>query len=459
MGAEMEKKRYKAKVSIVMPVYNAMPFLAQAIESIISQTLEEIEIICVDDCSNDTSLELIEKYKECDNRIKVVRSEKNCGAGRARNVGMELASGEYLMFLDSDDFFSLDMLKDMYDEAVRKKADIVFCDINVVDLCGNTKYEKRVPRWFCDKCITDGVVNENATMFLPNIVGGVVWKNMYRREFIDSNGFKFQEVYNCDDIYFSAVTTMEAKKIIYMGSSKSPYVYYRTGNKQSQVAKVKDIFACYQAGKSIFDYVNGFKRSEYYRGAFAFFVYNMWTWLDAMTDEQQAFFARRMREGGLSELGIKDWFETDNISLNKWNQLSSLFENEHNDRTIADCIGKMIYDVPNLFSGLKYGFKNIYLWGYGKTGQFFYEMCEKYKLELKGIVDKSDSVAGISVGKYKIFKPSDIDLKTADVILVTNYKYVESINREIAEMGLDIPIFDVMSYCRFNVTYEDCLLC
>ena len=104
------------KVSVILPVYNASDYLHQCMDSIVGQTLKDIEIICVDDGSTDNSLDILKEYEQKDKRVKVIQ-QKNAGAGAARNNGLSIATGEYLSFLDSDDFFEPDMLEKAYEKA------------------------------------------------------------------------------------------------------------------------------------------------------------------------------------------------------------------------------------------------------------------------------------------------------------------------------------------------------
>ena len=103
------------KVSVILPVYNVSEYLRQCMDSIVGQTLKDIEIICVDDGSTDDSLEILKEYEAKDKRVKVIE-QKNAGAGAARNNGLAIATGEYLSFLDSDDFFEPDMLEKAYEK-------------------------------------------------------------------------------------------------------------------------------------------------------------------------------------------------------------------------------------------------------------------------------------------------------------------------------------------------------
>mgnify|MGYP000223181836 CR=1 FL=1 len=111
------------KVSVIMPVYNAAEYLRDTMECLINQTLEEIEVICVDDGSTDKSLDILNEYAMQDNRILVL-PQKNLHAGVARNTGLNRASGEFVIFLDSDDLFALDLLEKTYFQGKKEKADI-----------------------------------------------------------------------------------------------------------------------------------------------------------------------------------------------------------------------------------------------------------------------------------------------------------------------------------------------
>ena len=104
------------KVSVIVPIYNAEAFLRPAMDSILDQKLREIEVICVDDGSTDGSLKIIKEYQKQDSRIRIA-TQSNAGPGMARNNGLRRARGEYVIFLDADDFFKLEFLSEMYETA------------------------------------------------------------------------------------------------------------------------------------------------------------------------------------------------------------------------------------------------------------------------------------------------------------------------------------------------------
>ena len=125
------------KVSVIIPVYNVESYLSECLDSIINQTLKELEIICVDDCSKDNSYNILDSYSKIDNRIILIKHEKNKGLGAARNSGIKIARGEYISFIDSDDYISLNFLENLYSTAIKFNSDIT-TTLNIYLKNGNT---------------------------------------------------------------------------------------------------------------------------------------------------------------------------------------------------------------------------------------------------------------------------------------------------------------------------------
>ena len=123
------------KVSVIIPVYNTENFLPRCLESVCNQTLSDIEIICINDCSTDNSLEVLKKYP-----VKIIDLPENKGAAYARNRGIEAATGEYIGFVDSDDFVDLDFYEKLYTKAIETEADIVKGKLFLYNLEKNIKY-------------------------------------------------------------------------------------------------------------------------------------------------------------------------------------------------------------------------------------------------------------------------------------------------------------------------------
>ena len=127
----------KIKVSVIVPVFNVEEYLSTSLDSILNQTLKDIEIICINDGSTDASLDILENYAKKDARIKII-SKKNEGQGIARNIGLDNAQGEFIAFVDSDDFIKEDMLEKSYKKSVSKNLDLVMYKVSSFD---NETYE------------------------------------------------------------------------------------------------------------------------------------------------------------------------------------------------------------------------------------------------------------------------------------------------------------------------------
>ena len=118
------------KVSVIMPIYNASSYLRPALDSVLDQTLFEIELICIDDGSTDNSLEIIKEYRERDERVRII-TETNAGPALARNNGIRRARGEYIAFIDADDFVEPALLETLYELALKDNLDIAICKYDI----------------------------------------------------------------------------------------------------------------------------------------------------------------------------------------------------------------------------------------------------------------------------------------------------------------------------------------
>ena len=132
---------FEPKVSIIVPVYNAEEFLEDCIKSIIYQSLEDIEVICINDGSSDNSLGILNNFQEKDNRIKIF-SQENSGPAAARNLGLEKSSGEYILFVDGDDWIEPDMCEKLYEHAIHNNSDLILFDATEHKL--NNEFRNRI---------------------------------------------------------------------------------------------------------------------------------------------------------------------------------------------------------------------------------------------------------------------------------------------------------------------------
>lgn len=190
------------KVSIIVPVYNVEKYLDRCVNSLRKQTLEDIEIILVDDSSTDASLEICHKMAGEDSRIKVIHKE-NEGAGKARNAALEIATGAYIGFVDSDDFVGEDMFRTLYEKAVEYDSDLVMSGVVFVDGNMFSQEGECVRKTYFDKDthfqsreelneLAMGIVGATPADADDSKYGMSIWKNLFRHEIIKRNEIVFQ---------------------------------------------------------------------------------------------------------------------------------------------------------------------------------------------------------------------------------------------------------------------------
>lgn len=196
------KINFIPKVSVIIPVYNVEQYLRECLDSVVNQTLKEIEIICVDDGSTDKSLEILKEYAQKDNRITII-TQQNLHAGVARNAGLSVAKGEYLHFCDSDDWVE----KDIYTECLKKEADVILFDAFKTDAFLNNKLSWK------KEYLNKEKIKEDINRFEFEKCSGSPWGKLFKRDFVDNYGLRFQNLKCCNDIYFVKMSLALAKTI------------------------------------------------------------------------------------------------------------------------------------------------------------------------------------------------------------------------------------------------------
>lgn len=211
-----------SKVSVIIPVYNVEKYLSKALDSVCEQTLKDIQIICIDDCSTDNSVKIIKEYMGRDSRIELIKTESNRGQGNARNIGLKQVNGEYIMFLDPDDWFAENACELAYNQIKANDNDVVKFNYYIY-------YEKNKKIKYRDmtknfKEILDKNNIKLADLKNFKIPGGSVWDNIYKAEFIRENNVKFGEGHCGEDNVFYIKAMLLSNTISLL---KEPLYYYR----------------------------------------------------------------------------------------------------------------------------------------------------------------------------------------------------------------------------------------
>lgn len=217
------------KFSIIIPVYNVEKFLRECLNSITSQTLKNFEVICIDDGSTDNSLGILQEYANKDSRFKVI-SQENQGQGIARNKAIDIASGEYLFFVDPDDFIESKTLASIYDKFCQTNSEIVQFDYATCrengKYSGTKSYKKRLKKDFKFSIKNNQIFNWN-DIKKKNLQGMslCVWDKVYKTAFIKQHDIKFAPNKHGEDHIFSISANLLADKILYINKA---FYHYRT---------------------------------------------------------------------------------------------------------------------------------------------------------------------------------------------------------------------------------------
>lgn len=213
------------EISVVVPVFNVEKYLSECLDSIINQTFKDIEILCINDGSTDNSLNILNKYMEIDNRIKIINQE-NSGLGASRNRGMELAKGKYIFFIDSDDYIELNTLMELYEICENKELDFVICQVkNYDEENGEFFTSDYFDMPILSKTVQDNVFNyKDVSNILPNI-NVVAWNKLYNLNFIKKSGARFSEDLIFEDNVFFWNLLFSAARIYFY--QKYLYIYRR----------------------------------------------------------------------------------------------------------------------------------------------------------------------------------------------------------------------------------------
>lgn len=230
------------KVSIIVPVYNVEKYLKRCLDSLVNQTLKDIEIICVNDGSTDGSLAILDEYVRNDDRIVVINQE-NSGQSVARNRGIDVAKGEYLGFVDSDDWVSEDYFEKLYNSAIQNNAEIA-----VGGIIRLHRFNRRKFLTFAKETVTNDVNLKFELCDLPE--KSYVWNKIYKSSKLKEIGLKFEEGIVFEDCIFTPQALFYFDKMVTV-----PDTYYFYWRRIDSTVTRKD-------GKSRVDSVYAHKKAQ-----------------------------------------------------------------------------------------------------------------------------------------------------------------------------------------------------
>lgn len=421
-----------AKVSVIVPVYNGERHLEKCMDSICSQTLEDIEIICVDDGSTDGTPHILRKYATGDGRVRIL-TQKNLYAGTARNRGMEHAEGKYLSFLDADDYFEPHMLEKLYHTAEERGLDIAVCRHSIYD----EALEKTVePGWswqesfLPEKEVFRGTDLKNAGVF--QAMRGWAWDKLFRTDFVRRSGYVFPEFRSSEDGFFVYMLAVSAERISCLGDS---LVTHRLNQKHSLSAeKEGDWLNGFRMWKMVREEMEYLEIYDTYRQSYLNEIIDYLAWYLDSFRTYEAFrkcfyYIRNVMEEELQILchGREYYFKSE--AFDWYRKVTSLSAGEYlfrgrleKDGRILEC--KKSLDLARTrerekdwvfpFHMLEAG-KTVVLYGAGKIGQSFYrQMTESGFCRNVIWVDRRHGECG----------DQEMQVRNPDIMDTENFDYV-----------------------------------
>lgn len=229
----------KPAVSIIVPMYNVEKYLKRALDSILKQTLKDIEIILINDGSPDKCGEIADSYSKLDNRIKVIH-QKNSGAAKARNIGLEAANGKFIGFLDPDDWVEEDMYEKLYTAAEDDNADLVICsfftEYEETGSNGISHYQYEARHFRTAKDVRENIVKQ---LIIKGQGAAVIWNSLYRRDIILNNCIHFENIRIFEDYVFNMRFLAHVQSARYINV---PLYHYRLQSQSVSRTFKEDMF-------------------------------------------------------------------------------------------------------------------------------------------------------------------------------------------------------------------------
>lgn len=317
-------------VSIVIPIYNVEKYLRRCLDSVIKQNTDlEYEIICINDGSKDACAEILSEYAKLYKNLKVIHKE-NTGLSDTRNIGVDLAQGEYIMFVDSDDFISENTIEEVYKYAKAHNSDVLIFDFAryIENIHG---YQINTFPNICNRYRENSFNVETADSFVYRFVPVSAWAKLYKRELIKD--IKFEKGLHYEDVPYWSLVYTSAKRVNYLNK----FFYFYTLNRQDAIMSNKDerIFDVFKAFELAADtlksrgYFEKFKNIHY-----AHFASNLVNYIHIINADLRQELIDRIKSCEF-DLDYNKFFEEDFFPMEKREMIIIKFIRENNYENIC----------------------------------------------------------------------------------------------------------------------------
>ncbi len=406
-------------ISIVMPVYNPGIFLEESLNSIIKQTYRDWALLCMDDCSDEEeTLRILDEYSKKDERISVYHMSENSGAPVARNKGMEMVNGEFIIFLDADDVFDEDMLEKMYESITENSADVCVCGF----------------RWYSQT--EDRVYREENLIQVPGVTDRAFnitelgemglqcwyltpWDILCRRKLIMDNNIKFLNLSSYNDVTYAGKVAISAKRIVYCNDGL-PLVTYRN-DVGTQITAKREPMDAYRSVNAIFEWLEE-PSVEIYKQLLCLLAGTSLQALRSAPDEDKkreyysfvsGLFREKLKKYSFDNVYMSFRFKcfmTLDYDSDWFNNLN--FDGE-------DYYIKLLLNKELLLTIIPQN-KACVLWGNGKRGKAFQKLWGKYGNHKLIVTDQIITEVAKTEEGFDIVPVKEIDVQESFIIASNN---------------------------------------
>lgn len=402
-------------VTIVIPAYNAELFLHENIDTILNQTYKNLEIIYICDGCTDHTEEILREYSKKDSRMIVWVETENHGAAISRNIGMNMANGEWLAFWDADDLYEYNAIEEMYEAAVKEQADLVCCYWNYFD--DTPDKDNKIDDWLKRLyCSTYPVINTREELYhILQLVTTVPCNKLIHRSLCEREDAFFQDIPNANDVYFSKVVAMSSHKIVYVDKV---FYHYRSNRGRHTISTDRDKKKnyLYEAYDKIFEYIKDTKEEQLLRRSFYndiinnLNVYQGSPGYNALLDVLQDVY---LEKWGMNTPEIKEGLSCVNRIF-----YENILSNNRNIN-LQDIYMQAKVECVRVLSH-----KGCSIWGVGEMGSALLERIAQTDIKIQHVFDSAQDKWGREIHGYVVENFNETQM---DHVIVTTSKYYNEI--------------------------------